>query len=222
MRLLHVNSYEIREFVEGNVPDYAILSHTWGEQEVTYKDMKKGNADKLKGYQKILGCCDQSRLDGFEYVWIDTCCIDKRSSSELSEAINSMYRWYQEARVCYAYLEDVYNVDQDDANHTKLKSSRWFTRGWTLQELIAPQIVWASKRKATRIEDEAYCLLGLFGVSMPLIYGEGSKAFRRLQEEIMKQSDDETIFAIFERPRPPIYPTLDNAVVISVTALLLL
>ncbi|KAI0539386.1 hypothetical protein GGR58DRAFT_524670 [Xylaria digitata] len=209
MRLLNVHSYEIREFVGSDVPPYANLSHTWGEGE-----------------------------------WIDTCCIDKRSSSELSEAINSMYRWYKEAGVCYVYLEDVDVSDlgpfSTPNTSSRFKSSRWFSRGWTLQELIAPPCVvfytrawsrigtrsalesiiaeitgisinalngdnldnfavaekmsWASWRTTTRVEDEAYCLLGLFGVSMPLIYGEGNKAFRRLQE-IIRQSDDESIFA---------------------------
>ncbi|KAI0114015.1 heterokaryon incompatibility protein-domain-containing protein [Nemania sp. FL0031] len=251
MRLLDVDSLAICEFTEDHVPPYAILSHKWGEEEVTFKDMIKGIAKGLKGYQKISECCKLAALDGFEY-WIDTCCIDKRSSAELSEAINSMFRWYQESMVCYAYLEDVRKEDgwdsSDDINHGQAEkvppptfySSKWFTRGWTLQELIAPPFVvfyskewscigtrstlkrdiiritgvsadalnggypegfsvaqkmsWASARKTTKREDEAYCLLGLFGVSMPLVYGEGAKAFRRLQEEIMKYSDDETIF----------------------------
>ncbi|KAI0418623.1 heterokaryon incompatibility protein-domain-containing protein [Xylaria grammica] len=248
MHLLHVRSLLIRDFTGRRVPPYAIFSHTWGEEEVSFKDMLKGRAPGLKGYEKILGCCKQAQFDGFEYVWIDTCCIDKRSSAELSEAINSMYRWYKEAKICYTYLEDVSwpagsRLDRARPNEglpSSFLTSRWFSRGWTLQELIAPRTLvfyskewssigsrhslqdtivkitgisaqafgcnldgisvaekmsWASKRETTRVEDKAYCLLGLFDVSMPLIYGEGEKAFRRLQEEIIKESDDETIFA---------------------------
>ncbi|KAI0913838.1 HET-domain-containing protein [Ustulina deusta] len=248
MRLLHVDSLLIRDFTGRKVPPYAILSHTWGEEEVSFKDMTKGRAPGLKGYEKIQACCRQAQIDCLEYVWIDTCCIDKRSSAELSEAINSMYCWYTKAQVCYAYLGDVTwpsgskldNTTMDQGLPPSFLSSRWFSRGWTLQELIAPPVVifyssewseigsrkalrntlmeltgisydafegfvdrcsvaqkmsWASKRETTRVEDEAYCMLGLFGVSMPLLYGEGRKAFRRLQEEIIKRSDDETIFA---------------------------
>ncbi|KAI6002305.1 hypothetical protein F5J12DRAFT_906395 [Pisolithus orientalis] len=145
--------------------------------------------------------------DGYTWLWIDTCCIDKRSSAELSEAINSMYRWYRNSQMCYVYLND------------------WFSRGWTLQELVAPKeaeffnkswvsigikqdltslleditripeksvravahiMSWAADRKTTRVEDRAYSLLGLFGVNMPMLYGEGSKAFQRLQLEIIR------------------------------------
>jgi hypothetical protein len=186
------------------------------------------------GYAKIERCCAQARRDNWEWAWIDSCCIDKTSSAELSEAINSMYQWYKDAQVCYAYLGDV-NAQCDIPG--ELKKSAWFTRGWTLQELLAPEIVvfldkswidigtkgslwehisritsiddfrghelaciaqkmsWACKRQTSRIEDEAYCLMGLFGVNMPLIYGEGRMAFRRLQMEIIKDSDDESIFA---------------------------
>ena len=167
--------------------------------------------------------------------------IDKSSSAELSEAINSMFKWYQEAEVCYAYLQDVCD-DSGSSTSMEVLNARWFTRGWTLQELIAPKKVefydrnwvplgtkhslasvitivtnipkevlkdtallystsiaarmsWAARRCCTRPEDIAYCLLGLFGVNMPLLYGEGSRSFLRLQEEIIKISDDQSIFA---------------------------
>jgi hypothetical protein len=183
---------------------------------------------------------------------VDTCCIDKTSSAELSEAINSMFSWYRDAAICYVYLSDVGGGDDVSQKSRDISTSLWFSRGWTLQELIAPSVVvffardwseigsrsvlieqitaatgidrglfnndllsptgtsnrnrlnqysiaqkmaWASKRKTTRVEDEAYCLLGLFGVNMPLIYGEGKTAFIRLQEEIMKRSSDHSIFA---------------------------
>ncbi|KAH8901906.1 HET-domain-containing protein [Coniochaeta sp. PMI_546] len=238
MRLLNTTTIELTEFV-GEVPPYAILSHTWGDEEVTFQDMtcnKQAAARKKGYYSKILGACDQARVeDGLEWVWVDTCCIDKSSSAELSEAINSMFQWYNKARVCYAYLSDV-------QNETQFTFSRWFTRGWTLQELLAPREIefysstwefigtkfgladsiahvsgvestylrgepffaasvaqrmsWASRRKTTREEDIAYCLLGVFGVNMSLIYGEGgTKAFVRLQEEIMRNCNDQSILA---------------------------
>jgi hypothetical protein len=161
--------------------------------------------------------------------------------------INSMYSWYHKAEVCYAILDDIPSPDTVDFD-TKFVSSRWFTRGWTLQELLAPRRVdffrrqsgglwvymgnrvslssliststtigkeylgfdssdtvreasiaqkmpWAARRQTTREEDIAYCLVGLFSVNMPLLYDEGSRAFMRLQDEIMKVSDDQTIFA---------------------------
>ncbi|KAH8758214.1 heterokaryon incompatibility protein-domain-containing protein [Hyaloscypha finlandica] len=222
-----------------NVPNFAILSHTWGEEEVTLQDIKTKEATKLLGYEKVTKACSVAAADGFDYIWIDTCCIDKTSSAELSEALNSMYRWYQEAEECYAYLVDVPHNSVNrvtGATGPEFRESRWFTRGWTLQELIAPSSVifldsewqdmgtksklqcaiseitgipgsfllgddlrhasiaqrmsWASKRETTRIEDLAYSLMGLFGIYMPMLYGEGERAFIRLQEEIMRVSDD--------------------------------
>ncbi|KAI0423867.1 heterokaryon incompatibility protein-domain-containing protein [Xylaria sp. FL1042] len=239
MRLINVHTLVISEFHGNLIPRYAILSHTWDEEEVTIQDMREGIAPSRKGYRKIELCCEQARFDGLSYAWIDTCCIDKQSSAELSEAINSMYRWYENATLCYAYLADVDDVQCEEM--LSFKRSRYWTRGWTLQELISPNILiffssgwirigtrldlrqavaeatsipkpvlrfrnisdysvsqkmsWASRRHTTRIEDEAYCLLGLFGVTMPLLYGEGRRAFRRLQEEIIKELDDESIFA---------------------------
>jgi ankyrin repeat protein len=236
MRLLHTRKLKLEEFGGQEIPPYAILSHTWGKNEVSFQDIEGGVIEK-EGYGKVRKTCDVAAHHGFEYVWIDTCCIDKTSSAELSEAINSMYRWYQECGVCYTYLADV----PSNATGPEFSKSRWFTRGWTLQELIAPSIViflnqnwqeigtksklrltiskitgipdnilsghhlerasiaqrmsWASKRETTRVEDLAYCLMGIFGVNMPMLYGEGEKAFIRLQEEIMKVSDDYSLFA---------------------------
>lgn len=229
------------------VPPYAILSHRWGAaaDEVTFQDLNGGNstlARQKKGYYKVEACCAQALKDGLTYAWIDTCCIDKSSSAELSEAINSMYRWYSSAQVCYAYLEDVPSDQDPRVTDSLFRKSTWFTRGWTLQELIAPAVVlffagnwapiesksvlgdvieeitnvgrevlmdrdklystcvaqkmsWASQRRTTRLEDEAYSLIGLFGVNMPTLYGEGPRAFIRLQEEILRLSNDHTIFA---------------------------
>ncbi|KAH9888276.1 hypothetical protein F4778DRAFT_773615 [Xylariomycetidae sp. FL2044] len=261
MRLLNAHKLDLVEISEGSAPRYAILSHTWGEEEVTLQDiqvlMRKQWSRALsqtasaikakKGYIKIQRAAEVAIEYGFDYIWVDTCCIDKTSSAELSEAINSMYRWYNKAAVCYAYMEDVKSgipTSEVTLFHSLCQASRWFTRGWTLQELIAPEDVmfhdgdwgylgskaqdedvraslaritgidvrvlgglvqpsemsiaakmkWASHRETTRVEDMAYCLMGLFDVNMPLLYGEGKKAFIRLQEEILKGSNDHTIF----------------------------
>ena len=259
MRLLTLNSRSVpiltKNFSQKDIPRYAILSHTWGvdEDEVTFQDLENGSGKGKAGYDKILLCGEQARNDGLQYFWVDTCCIDKSSSAELSEAINSMFRWYRDAQKCYAYLDDfdrtntlrTTNVqsDRELARYWKdeFQQCRWFARGWTLQELLAPSEVhfysyswrylgsrerlsafisavtsisnrilvsgdytntsvaqrmcWASHRLTTRIEDIAYSLMGIFDVNMPILYGEGEKAFTRLQEEIIKTSDDESIFA---------------------------
>ena len=257
MKLLNANSRKLESFAGHRVPPFAILSHTWNQDEVTLQDLTVDpNVESKKGYAKIRYTCDQAIRDGLDYCWVDTCCIDKTSSAELSEAINSMFSWYQNAHVCYAYLSDVTGgwrwlkstedvptkaIDEDEGL-PYLATSRWFTRGWTLQELIAPKRVmffdrnwkligsraniaeglhritridaevlanperlwnmsvakrmsWAAHRETTRKEDEAYCLLGLFDINMPLLYGEGGKAFLRLQETIIRESTDHTIFA---------------------------
>jgi hypothetical protein len=229
-----------REPASGHVPAYAILSHTWEKEEVTFQEMEV-NADMSKivskaGWRKIQFCAQQAADDGLEYFWIDTCCIDKKNAVELSAAINSMFRYYQNAARCYVYLSDVSKPDGADVDRAwkeAFRTSRWFTRGWTLQELIAPRRVdffslegerlgsrleleaeiheitgipekalrgdplsnfsikdrrsWAERRNTTIEEDEAYCLIGIFDVSMALIYGERKdQAFRRLEEEIHK------------------------------------
>lgn len=230
--------------MENQIPRYAILSHTWGKEEVTYEDITTPGAERKAGYQKIKGCGERAMEDGWDYFWVDTCCIDKRSSAELSEAINSMFRWYKNAKICYVYLSDVSVASPPHVVYptvSTLEDSRWFRRGWTLQELIAPSRIeffdkdwqeigtketligylkkittidmealvgadlstfsvarrmsWAAKRKTTRTEDIAYSLMGIFNINMPLLYGEGGKSFTRLQEEIMRNSDDQSIFA---------------------------
>jgi hypothetical protein len=138
-----------REPTSAEVPAYAILSHTWGEDEVIYQDLKKGK-DKSKtvdkaGWRKIQFCANQAAVDGLEYFWVDTCCIDKKNAVEVGTAINSMFRWYQNAARCYVYLSDVSKPDTglDDQRvwEEAFRKSRWFTRGWTLQELLAPRLV---------------------------------------------------------------------------------
>jgi len=135
MRLLNTTTLRLETFSGDYIPAYSILSHVWGDNEVTYNDLISGTYRHLDGFRKLDGCCRVSRREGYSYTWIDTCCIDKSSSSELLEAITSMFQWYERAQVCYAYLEDV------GKQHTALKNSRWFRRGWTLQELLAPSVV---------------------------------------------------------------------------------
>jgi hypothetical protein len=143
MRLLQLQgagSFSLVEFQGSNVPPYAILSHTWGpsHDEVTYQDLLSDTGKGKKGYGKLTFCGDQAAKDGLHYFWIDTCCIDKSSSAELSEAINSMFRWYHEAVKCYVYLSDVSVSSTGSAGDSvAFPQSWWFTRGWTLQELFA-------------------------------------------------------------------------------------
>lgn len=122
-----------------DIPRYAILSHTWGTdgEEITYKEFLKGPDKRKSGYRKITFCGKQAANDNLRYFWIDTCCIDKSSSAELSEAINSMFEWYHKAARCYIYLSDVSTADPRQIDRS-FAQSRWFTRGWTLQELLAP------------------------------------------------------------------------------------
>ncbi len=240
MRLLKASTRTLHEFHGSIVPPYAILSHTWGEDEVSFQDIVQANYSRKIGYRKILRCCELAASEGWEYVWADTCCIDKTSSAELSEAINSMYQWYERAKVCYVYLADLHSSHLDGTSRPEIFGrSRWFSRGWTLQELLAPSLVvfydcewtevgnkwslqyeisqatgipfhhlcdpksasvaakmsWASQRETTRVEDIAYCLMGIFDVNMPLLYGEGNRAFFRLQHEILRASEDESLFA---------------------------
>lgn len=247
MLLLKTDTIELVPQPERDPHKYAILSHTWGEDEIIFRDLVNGNSERKPAYDKVKFACRQAAADGYSYIWIDNCCIEKSSSAELSEAINSMYVWYQRAGICYASLFDVEaraDMDmQSEEFRDHLSRSKWFKRGWTLQELLAPsemiffakdwtvigkkadlhdilssitgideviledpkklhsasiakRMSWAADRETTRPEDLAYCLMGIFSVNMPMLYGEGGvKAFLRLQEEIMKQSDDQSLFA---------------------------
>jgi hypothetical protein len=134
MRLINVESRKLEEFISETAPPYAILSHTWETEEVTFSDYQSCKFEHLKGYQKINYTCKQAAKHGIDHVWVDTCAIDKSSSAELSEAINSMFQWYKQSKFCYVYLSDV----RKDHFHSDFGQARWFTRGWTLQELLAP------------------------------------------------------------------------------------
>ena len=250
MRLLNSTTLKLHEFIGSQIPPYAILSHTWGEGEVSFQELSAGTSVEKKGFEKVKRCCEIAAGDGFEYAWVDTCCIDKTSSAELSEAINSMFRWYKEAEVCYVFLSDVTSDEKPELLHSAFRKSRWFRRGWTLQELIAPMHVlflsrdwkeigtkwnlqtllseitsihtkalvgteplsafsvaqkmsWVSNRQTTRDEDIAYCMIGIFDINMPMLYGEGMKAFTRLQEQILANFDDDSIFAWWTKPPNP-------------------
>ena len=241
MRFLDTDTLQFVQVPDSDIlpekNNYAILSHRWGadEDEVTFDDISsRKNIANKKGFAKLKNFCTTASSEGFHYVWTDTCCIDKRSTSELAEAIRSMYHWYEDSSFCVAYLEDVPQRDFVD--------SEWFDRGWTLQELISPKDVsffdhdwellgtkmellatlslktripqsvlshaakpsscsvaqrmsWAAERKTTRVEDRAYSLIGLFGVSVTPAYGERENAFLRLQQAIVLASKDESLFA---------------------------
>jgi hypothetical protein len=138
-----------KDLGKDDVPPYAILSHTWGDddQEVAYEDLSKGVGESKAGYHKIRFCGEQAARDGLQYFWVDTCCIDKTNAVELQRSINSMFRWYKNATKCYVYLSDV-SIPEDKVENNSnlnvesaLRVARWFTRGWTLQELLAPSSV---------------------------------------------------------------------------------
>lgn len=251
MYLINTRTFELEEFASSSSVKYAILSHTWHNGEVLFHDMVKSNLDQAQekpGFRKILYTCQQAAISGLDYAWVDTCCINKTSSAELSEAINSMFQWYKDAQVCYVYLNDLSRSqlaqmeESTESIEATFGKCRWFSRGWTLQELIAPSSVefydceweyigskqslvailshvtgidhavlggsikssdvtagrrmsWASRRETTRVEDLTYSLLGIFDINMPIMYGEGNKAFLRLQEEILRVSGDVSVLA---------------------------
>jgi hypothetical protein len=165
MRLLTHNTdgkFSLTEDFMGNdTPEYAILSHTWGEGEVTFENLRDGTGRSKAGYDKIRFCAQQAANDGLQYFWVDTCCINKSSSAELQEAINSMFRWYQNAAKCYVYLLDVSTRKRKASDsfsdftwEPAFRASRWFKRGWTLQELLAPDSVEFFSRERERLGDK--------------------------------------------------------------------
>ena len=243
MRLINTHTKTFVEFPEREAPEYAVVSHKWGSDEVSYSDFLEDTYRRGRGWLKILKACKIAAARNVHWLWLDACCIDKRNTAEVAKSINSMYKWYQNAKECYAFLPDV-NVGRSHADFAhQFRHSVWFERGWTLQELLVPPEVqfynstfqylgrkrnglddhisaatgigleylqdssrirnasvaermrWASRRQTTEIEDEAYCLLGLFDISMSPCYGEGEKAFIRLQRKILQKTEDESIFA---------------------------
>lgn len=246
MRLLErtaKGTYRLQDFRGKQVPAYAILSHTWDQddsQEIRLEDVEMRPNSSKRGWDKLRFCLNRAKHDGLQWVWIDTCCIDKRDAVELSTAINSMFRWYENAARCYVYLTNVSSANESDSDwHSAFRSSRWHSRGWTLQELIAPtdldfysresqhlgsrkslvtmlvditgvsagalqgetlanfsveeKEAWAITRTTTVEEDMVYSLLGIFDVTMPLIYGEGKeRARRRLRHELLLNTTGES------------------------------
>ena len=247
---------KVLEFGDDEVTEYAILSHRWIKQEVDFNEAVKltkmdeeerTEIRQCDGYRKIIQSCKQVKKDGYKWLWVNTCCINKWSSPELSKAINTMYRWYENVRVCYTYLHDVSSSSFPTAcNNERYPKSdgwpEWFSHGWTLQEMIAPRDVqffnkdwypignksalslilqditwvpqdilreglssncpcvvqimsWAANRMTTWVEDRAYSLMGLLDMNMPMLYGEGKKAFQHLQLEIICVLNDQSIFA---------------------------
>lgn len=257
MRLLDTSTFELQSGLQASFKQegYAILSHRWIGLEITFDQLQQYTQElrtatrplRTPQLDKIRGACDQARLDGIKWMWIDTCCINKNNSTEKSESINSMFEWYREAKVCYTYLSDVKKISVivhdgiSNAGKTG-KPSIWFTRGWTPQELLAPlkmvfydkewkrlgtrsdlsgplsvitgihstyltgqedfrtaciarKMSWMAGRTTTREEDIAYSMLGIFGINLVPQYGEGRRAFMRLQEELLQRSTDESLFA---------------------------
>jgi hypothetical protein len=262
MRLLNTRTLKLRTFVPTEVPDYAILSHRWEKLgEVTFKDITEcpisdmnSPARLLRGFSKVEGACKLATKDRYDWIWIDSCCIDKESSADVEKAINSMWTYYTKSNVCYVYMADI--LDYKAGRGISFRNSEWFTRGWTLQELIAPVFVqffaadwssigtklerheeiaeittinshllaqeksidiyttaerfsWAAHRQVTQEEDEAYSLLGLFQIHMPMRYGEGrARAFARLQEAIYLSTRDDSIFLFRYSPHAINYQPL--------------
>jgi hypothetical protein len=279
MRLLHTCRLDFQDFFKADLPEYAILSHCWSGQEVSFEDFEARSVSQNRqdiGYRKIMEFCKIAASYDLDWAWIDTCCIDKRCSAEVAEAINSMCSWYECSKFCMvampdvrpmfgpnqaAQLEDkedpditpppIYHAESVDFHEREFRESTWFTRAWTLQELLAPtecffynnefeyigsksgfrsmiheitnihsdvlsgqrshymtfaawlsyrfsiseRMSWVRNRQASKEEDIAYCLLGIFDVNMPLLYGEGSvKAFIRLQRQIFESTIDDSIY----------------------------
>jgi hypothetical protein len=156
MRLLNVETFALKTFFDrGTRPDYSILSHTWGDEEVTFHDIQNLEAARLlAGFSKIQNACQIALEQQYQWIWIDTCCINKDSETELSEAIRSMFSWYEQASVCYVYLADVSSDNTTPGWDDAFQNSRWFTRGWTLQELLAPQKIEFYSRERMKLGDK--------------------------------------------------------------------
>jgi hypothetical protein len=232
MRLLKIRDdedFSLTEFVGNNIPPYAILSHTWGadHDEVTLRDLVDGTGKTNAGYTKIRFCAKQASQDNLQYFWVDTCCIDKSSSAELQEAINSMFRWYRNAHKCYVYLADVSvgdsavgsaqrSLSSSLTRKSAFQASRWFTRGWTLQELLAPKSVDFFCAEGKRLGDRVSLLQEIHeitGISIQAL--EGSLLSQFSVDERMSWSEkretkreEDTVYSllgIFDIQMPLLY-----------------
>ncbi|KAK3374624.1 heterokaryon incompatibility protein-domain-containing protein [Podospora didyma] len=203
MRLINVEPLAMEEFYR-NIPRYAILSHRWEEEEVTFKDYKFPNlsaARQMKAFRKILFCAEQARKDEVGYFWIDTCCTDKSSSAELSEAINSMYTWYRDSLYCYVCMVDDSGLEGKLLTATGISKATLRDFSATSRDYsVALKMSWAAARQTTRNEDTAYCLMGIFDINMPLLYGEGTKSIYEITgRDHEKKAYDHSIFC-WENP----------------------
>jgi len=212
-----------RDLFGDNIPPYAILSHTWGSdtEEVSFKDWMDGTGSKL-GYDKIRFCGEQAERAGLQFFWVDTCCIDKSNSTELYEAINSMFRWYRQAEKCYVYLRDV-STTLEESNKSRerpwqedFRKSRWFTRGWTLQELIAPSTVEFFSTEGTKLgnkkslESEIHHITGIPVEALQGSVLSGFSVRERMswiekRETARKEDKAYSLLGIFEVYMPLIY-----------------
>ncbi|KAH8748441.1 hypothetical protein F5883DRAFT_721048 [Diaporthe sp. PMI_573] len=202
------------------IPPYAILSHTWGDEEVLLKDLVDGTAKQKKGYTKIQFCGDQAWRDELKYFWVDTCCIDKSDAAELQRALNSMFQWYRNAAKCYVYLADVstYGPDTDGNSHWKLafRKCKWFTRGWTLQELIAPTIVEFFSKDGERLGDKKSLeqeIHNITGIPLRALQGyplsdfsfDERKAWTKKRNTTLEEDEAYSLFGIFDVHMPVLY-----------------
>jgi hypothetical protein len=192
MRLLEIlEGHDVKltkDLEEDEVPNYVILSHTWGpdEEEVTFKDLKEEGGRHKAGYRKIKFCAEQARRDGHSHFWVDTCCIDKSDPVKLNTAITSMFRWYEKASKCYVYLSDVSAALSGTASgynaswESEFRSCRWLTRGWTLQELLAPKVVEFYNKSGTRLGDKVTMerlICEISGIPAAALRGRALSAF---------------------------------------------
>ncbi|KAI0973615.1 HET-domain-containing protein [Xylaria arbuscula] len=199
MRLLNTSTFEVKYLSQSRVQSegYAILSHRWlsDGEEITFQDIHK-YTKTLKSHtrpfilpqlDKIRGACDVARDKGLRWLWMDTCCIEKNDTREYAEAINSMFRWYRDAKLCITYLSDV-----QDTNRPFLTGQKRL-----YDACIAVKMSWMSGRRTTYPEDMTYSMIGIFNITMPFVYGEsGPRAFRRLQEILLASPFmDESLFA---------------------------
>lgn len=258
MRLLQAKSVGtdaglgFAEFSTHELPSFAVLAHSVGDVEVTYSDaVGDAAAARAKAnYEKLAFAARQALADGYEYLFIHSCCVDRRSSAELDEAANSALQWYRKAGTVYAYLPDCPADARATDPASPFAASRWFRDPWMLLPLVASRnltfyaaqwtklgtkadlasdisavtgvglsfirgtrpietasvaqrMSWAARRSTARVEDVAYALMGLFSVHMPLLYGEGERAFLRLQEEIIRHSNDYSLFAWLDESAHP-------------------
>ncbi|KAF2493876.1 HET-domain-containing protein [Lophium mytilinum] len=225
MRLLRCKDegeFSLVEYFGRNIPQYAILSHIWGadDEEITFRDLIESTGKSKAGYRKLTFCAKQAAHDGLQLFWVDTCCIDKSSSSELSEAINSMFRWYHEATRCYVYLSDLSTGglvrDDEFSREPTFTRSKWFTRGWTLQELLAPRSVEFFSQEGMYLGDKASLeqqIHEITGIDIPALRGtplcdfniEKRLSWARKRQTTREEDKAYSLLGIFDIFMPLLY-----------------